>query len=132
MYNLIQCNDNCSKSSSGLWQYHIDETIFSIDVHVAPTAAYSESFKFIDKFTTSNAAGVEDVEDNEKLFQQLKTGLHRSVIWNDYQLEHKNKINSARLFNIIFGPTIQGINEIFVLALLKARYQNENRISGFG
>ena len=37
LYNLIECKDNYSKTSEGLWQYYIDE----------PNANYadSESFK---------------------------------------------------------------------------------------
>ena len=55
------------------------------------------------------------VQDNEKLLQQLKTGLNRTINWNKYQSEPTIQTRNRYLNNLI-DPSFQGVNRLFVLS----------------
>ena len=53
-------------------------------------------------------------QDNEKLFQQLKTGFKRTINWNKYQSESKLQTRS-RYLNHLIDPSFQAVHKHFVL-----------------
>ena len=157
MYNLIEYNGNCSKTSGSLWQYYKDDPNDNIE--------NSESFKYKIKITgkTPNNGNTKDVEiivplkylsnfwrtleiplinsevnliltwspicfisfatgkikykitetklyvpvvtlskqDNTKLFQQLKSGLKRTINWNKYESKIKTFAQNRYLNHLI-------------------------------
>ena len=54
-------------------------------------------------------------QDNEKLLQQLKTGLKRTINWNKYQSEPTIQTRN-RYLNHLIDPSLQGVNRLFVLS----------------
>ena len=94
MYNLMEYNDNYSKTSGNLWQYYKDEPNDNIE----DSESFKSKVKIIGK--TPNNGNIEDVEiivplkylsnfwrtlstqDNAKLLQQLKSGFQRTINWN--------------------------------------------------
>ena len=59
-------------------------------------------------------------KDNEKLLQQLKSGLKKTTSWNKYESSIKTFAQN-RYLNYLINPSFQGVNRLFVLAL-----ENEN------
>ena len=59
-------------------------------------------------------------QDNAKLLQQLKSGFKRIINWNKYESNMKTFAQN-RYLNHLIGPSIQGVNRIFVLS-----FENEN------
>ena len=66
MYNLIEYNDNCSKTSGSLWQYYRDEPNDNL--------TDSESFESKIKITgkTPNGGNKKDVEYLSKFWRTLE------------------------------------------------------------
>ena len=63
-------------------------------------------------------------QDNAKLLQQLKSGLKRTIYWNQYESSVKIFAQN-RYLNHLINPSFQGVNRFFVLS-----FENENdRIS---
>ena len=173
MYNLIEYNDNYSKTSGILWQYYKDDPNDNI--------ANSESFKSKVKITgkTTDKGNTKDVEiivplkylsnfwrtleiplincevnliltwskdcvvtnstgegkfetklyvpvvtlstkDNDKLLEQLKSGLKKTISWNKYE-SSINTFAQNRYLNYLINPSFQGVNRLFVLS-----FENEN------
>ena len=69
MYNLIEYNDNCSKTSGSLWQYYRDEPNDNL--------TDSESFESKIKITgkTPNGGNTKDVEYLSKFWRTLEMPL---------------------------------------------------------
>ena len=59
-------------------------------------------------------------KDNEKLLQQLKSGLKKTINWNKYQSSIKTFAQN-RYLNYLINPSFQGLNRFFVLP-----FENEN------
>ena len=59
-------------------------------------------------------------KDNEKLLQQLKSGLKKTTSWNKYESSIKTFAQN-RYLNYLINPSFQGVNRLFVLA-----FENEN------
>ena len=59
-------------------------------------------------------------KDNEKLLQQLKSGLKKTINWNKYQSIIKTFAQN-RYLNYLINPSFQGLNRFFVLP-----FENEN------
>ena len=53
-------------------------------------------------------------EDNEKLLQQLRSGLKRVINWNKY-LSRPELLAQNPNINYLIEPSFQGINRLFVL-----------------
>ena len=53
IYNLIEYTNNYSKTSVGLWQYYIDETVLADDGTPTSFAGNNASFKYKQKITDS-------------------------------------------------------------------------------
>ena len=54
-------------------------------------------------------------EDNEKVSQQLKSGLKRTINWNKYhsKTDTLNALNPYLEF--LINPSFQGVNRLFIL-----------------
>ena len=52
-------------------------------------------------------------QENEKLVQQLKRELKRTINWNKYQSEPTLKSQNQYL-NHLIDPNLQGVNRLFV------------------
>ena len=59
-------------------------------------------------------------KDNEKLLQQLKSGLKKTISWNKYESSIKTFAQN-RYLNYLINPSFQGVNRLFVLS-----FENEN------
>ena len=59
-------------------------------------------------------------KDNEKLLQQLKSGLKKTISWNKYESSIK-AFAQNRYLNYLINPSFQGVNRYFVLS-----FENEN------
>ena len=59
-------------------------------------------------------------KDNEKLLQQLKSGLKKTISWNEYESSIK-AFAQNRYLNYLINPSFQGANRLFALA-----FENEN------
>ena len=53
-------------------------------------------------------------QDNAKLFQQLKSGVKRTINWNKYQPKVSAEIQNQYL-DILIDPSFQEVNRLFVL-----------------
>ena len=54
------------------------------------------------------------IKDNEKLIQQLKSGLKKTISWNKYESSIKAFAQNSHL-NYLVNPSFQGVNRLFVL-----------------
>ena len=54
-------------------------------------------------------------KDDNKLFQQLKTGPERTIKWNKYRSEMSNQTKNNNL-NYLIDPTFSKVNRLFVLS----------------
>ena len=54
-------------------------------------------------------------QDNEILFEQLKSGFKRTINWNKYQSKISTQISNQYL-DYLIDPSFQGINILFVLS----------------
>ena len=59
-------------------------------------------------------------KDNEKLLQQLKSGIKKTISWNKYE-SSINTFAQNRYLNYLINPSFQGVNRLFVLS-----FENEN------
>ena len=59
-------------------------------------------------------------KDNEKLFQQLKSGFKIAINWNKYESSIKTFAQN-RYLNYLINPNFQRVNRLFVLS-----FENEN------
>ena len=59
-------------------------------------------------------------KDNEKLLQQLKSGLKKTISWKKYESSIKTFAQN-RYLNYLVNPSFQGVNRLFVLP-----FENEN------
>ena len=59
-------------------------------------------------------------QDNVKLLQQLKSGLKRTIKWNQYESSVKT-LAQNRYLSYLINPSFQGVNRLFVLS-----FENEN------
>ena len=59
-------------------------------------------------------------ENDNKLLEQLKSGLRRTIKWNKYisQMSNRNKNNNL---NYLIDPTFSNVNRLFVLS-----FENED------
>ena len=73
MYNLIECSDNCAKTTGSLWQYFSDEPNDDL--------RNSESFKFKIKIT-----GKTPVNDNEKDVEIMVPLKYLSNFWRTLEM----------------------------------------------
>ena len=64
-------------------------------------------------------------EDDNKLLEQLKTGLKRTIKWNKYRSEMSNQTKNSNL-NYLIDPTFTNVNRLFVLT-----FENEDDITSF-
>ena len=64
-------------------------------------------------------------ENDNKLLEQLKTGLKRTIKWNKYRSEMSNQPKTNNL-NYLIDPTFTNVNRLFVLT-----FENEDDISSF-
>ena len=53
-------------------------------------------------------------KDNEKLFQQLKSGFNKTFSWNKYESSIKTFAQN-RYLNYLINTSFQGANKLFVL-----------------
>ena len=58
--------------------------------------------------------------DNEKLLQQLKSGLKKTISWEKYESSIKT-VAQNRYLNYLINPSFQRVNRLFVLS-----FENEN------
>ena len=58
-------------------------------------------------------------KDNEKLLQQLKSGLKKTISWNKYESSIKT-FAQKRYLNYLINPSFQGVNRRFVLSFENA------------
>ena len=54
-------------------------------------------------------------ENDNKLLEQLKTGLKRTIKWNKYRSEMSNQTKNNSL-NYLIDPTFTNVNRLFVLS----------------
>ena len=66
-------------------------------------------------------------ENDNKLFEQLKTGFKRTIKWNKYRSEMSNQTKNNNL-NYLIDPTFTNGNRLFVLRL---SYKNEEDRTSF-
>ena len=59
-------------------------------------------------------------KDNEKLLQQSKSGLKKTISWSKYESSIKTFAQN-RYLNYLINPSFQGVNRLFVLP-----FENEN------
>ena len=61
--------------------------------------------------------------ENDKLFEQLKSGYHRTIKWNKYrsQMTIENKNNNL---NYSIDPTLTKVNRLFVLSFERIAGEN--------
>ena len=59
--------------------------------------------------------GTLSTQDNEILFEQLKSGFKRTINWNKYQSKISTEISNQYL-DYLIDPSFQGINILFVLS----------------
>ena len=59
-------------------------------------------------------------KDNEKFFQQLRSGFKKTINWNKYESSIKTFAQN-RYLNYLINPSFQGVNRLFVLP-----FENEN------
>ena len=64
-------------------------------------------------------------EDDNKLFEQLKTGFKRTITWNKYRSEMANQTKNNTL-NDLIDPKFTKVNKLFVLA-----FENEEDRTSF-
>ena len=64
-------------------------------------------------------------EDDNKLLEQLKTGLKRTIKWNKYRSKMSNHIKTNNLKYLI-DPTFTNVNRLYVLS-----YENEEDRTSF-
>ena len=64
-------------------------------------------------------------QDDNKLLDQLKTGLKRTIKWNKYRSEMSNQTKNTNL-NYLVYPTFTKVNRLFVLS-----FKNENDGTSF-
>ena len=55
-------------------------------------------------------------QDNIKLLKQLKSGFKRTINRNKYHSKKRKKTQN-RYLNVLFDPSFQGVNRLFVLWL---------------
>ena len=53
-------------------------------------------------------------QDDNKLLEQSKTGLKRTIKWNKYRLEISNQTKNKN-FNYLIDPTFTKVNRLFFL-----------------
>ena len=54
-------------------------------------------------------------KDNEKLLQQLKSGIIKTISWSKYKSSIKTFAQN-RYLNYLINPSFQGVNRLFVLS----------------
>ena len=64
-------------------------------------------------------------EDDNKLFEQLKTGFKRTIKWNIFTSEMSNQTKNNNL-NYLIDPTFTNVNRLFVLS-----FENEEDRTSF-
>ena len=64
-------------------------------------------------------------ENDNKLFEQLKTGLKRTIEWNKHRSEMSNETRNT-ILNDLIDPTFTNVNRLFVLS-----FENENDRASF-
>ena len=64
-------------------------------------------------------------ENDNKLLEQLKTGIKRTIKWNKYRFEKSNQTKNNSL-NYLIDPTFTNLNRLFVLS-----YENEANKTSF-
>ena len=64
-------------------------------------------------------------ENDNKLLEQLKTGLKRTIKWNKYRSEMYNQAKNNNL-NCLIDPTFTKVNRLFILS-----YENEEDRTSF-
>ena len=64
-------------------------------------------------------------QDNEKLLQQLKSGLKHTINWNKYHSKITTQASNQCL-DYLIEPSYQGVNRLFVLS-----FENANDRIGY-
>ena len=64
-------------------------------------------------------------ENDNKLFEQLKTGFKKAITWNKYRSEISNQTITNNL-NYLIDPTFTNVNRLLVLS-----YEKENDRTSF-
>ena len=60
-------------------------------------------------------------EDNKVFIEQQNKGFQRSIYWNEYKTKEINENADANVFKYInLGPSLQGVNRLFVMAYNRA------------
>ena len=124
MYNVIEYNDNYSKTSGGLWQYCKDIPAVNNNGDIVDFngANVTDSFNFKAKITGQTDDDGEingtnlyvpvvtlSIQDNAKLLPQLKSGFKRTISWNKY-LSKLQLLPQNPNLNYLIEPNFQVVN----------------------
>ena len=60
-------------------------------------------------------------QDNTKLFEQIKSGFKRTIIWNKYQFKITTQAQNQYV-DYLIDPSFQGVNGLFVLSYGNIRH----------
>ena len=63
-------------------------------------------------------------ENDNKLLEELKKGLKRTITWNKYKSEMSNQVANNNL-NYLIDPTFTNVNRLFVLSFKNERGNND-------
>ena len=103
-------SENCVITSQATRDAHPDAAL-SVDEINNPTMA---TFKTIDK-TLYVLVLTLSTENDDKLFEQLKTEFKKIIKWNKYRSEMSKQVKSNNS-NYLIDPTLTNVNRLLVLS----------------
>ena len=110
---------NCEVELILTWS--TDSVIIYTDVaDQVPTFTITETNLYVPLVTLST-------QDSEKLLPQLKSGFKRTISWNEYLSKPELLAQNANL-NHLIEPRFQGVNRLFVLAVMHKEQVIEDTI----
>ena len=113
---------NCEASFSLSWSANC--VITSLEKRLVIAAQRDAVFKITDCILYVPVVNL-SAEDDNKLLEQLKTGLQRTIKWNKYRSEMYNQTKNSNL-NYVIDPTFTNVNRLFVLT-----FENEDDRTSF-
>ena len=94
--------------------------IYTNVANQVPTFTITETNLYVPLVTLST-------QDSAKLLPQLKSGFKRTISWNEYLSKPELLAQNANL-NHLIEPRFQGVNRLFVLALMHKEQVIEDTI----
>ena len=113
-------SENCVITSNATREVDpdADPAVYEIDNSTNATFKIKDTKLYVSVVTLS-------AENDNKLLEQFKAGLKRTIKWNEYRIEMSNQTKNNNL-NYLIDPAFTSVNRLFVLS-----FENENDRTSF-